>query len=285
VRVGGEWRYYPKPFSYGYLFGSVPEKFMIWAYKGDKPEVKDFWKEFALGVAGTLSPIYDPASVLPPLVKVAFEDVSNYNFFTGRNIYPAWMDRYTPEKRATKGTSETSKFIGEQLKISPAKIDNTIRGTLAGAGKYALEGGDQIIKAVKKWNGEVIPENPTTSADIPILKAFTGREPTGYRSISASNFFDNWKAVSEVKATINSLEGDKREEFQQKNQELLRAYRPMKSFYDRIRGLGKISNRIYEDKLLGSDDKVEQLSDIGGQILDIAREANTWHKENVKDKD
>jgi len=277
----GQWRRIPKPFSFGYIFGSVPERFMTWGFEGDKPEIKDFWEELVLGVVGTISPVYDPSAVLPPLVKVIIEDLTNYNFFTGRNVYPEWMDRYEPEQRKNKFTSETAVQIGRTLGVSPALVDNTLRGSLAGSANYVTDAGDKIIKEVKKWNGEEIPEEPVTPADIPIVKAFSVREPTGYRAVSVSNFFDTWKKVNEIHATSRKLEGDERADYLEENAEILRAHKPMKAFYDRIRTVGKLSDRIYEDPAMSSEEKVEQLSEFGDQILETAKTANEWFTENI----
>jgi hypothetical protein len=281
-KVGDSWQRIPKPFSFGYLFGSVPERFMTWAYQGDKPESRDFWKELALGVAGTISPVYDPSAVLPPLVKVAIEDLTNYNFFTGRDIYPEWMERYEPEQRKTKYTSEASVKLGEQLGVSPALIDNTLRGQLAGSANYITDAADSIIKQVREWNGEEVPAEPRTQADIPVIKAFAVREPTGYGANSVTNFFKDWETISQAQATYKKLEGDEKMDYREKKSTLIGAYKPMQKYYDRIRDAGKEADRIYNDKSLTSEEKVKALSDNGQIILDTAILANKWYKENVK---
>jgi GNAT superfamily N-acetyltransferase len=278
----GEWRRIPKPFSFGYLFGSVPERFMTWGYEGDKPEVREFWKELATGVAGTVSPVYDPSAILPPLVKIAIEDLTNYNFFTGRNIYPEWMNRLEPEQRKNKFTSQTSTELGKLLGVSPALLDNTLRGQLAGSAKYITDAGDTILNSVKEWNGETLPEKPVTDSDVPVIKAFSVREPTGYNTNTVANFFDDWQQVSQINATFNRLEGEEKIEYREQNENLLRAYKPMKTFYDRIRKVGKRSDRIYKDEAMSADEKVNALSENGKIILDTAIEANKWYKENVK---
>lgn len=278
----GEWRRIPKPFSFGYLFGSVPERFMMWGYQGNKPEMQNFWLDFVMGVGGTLSPVYDPSALLPPLVKVTIEDITNYNFFTGRNIYPAWMDRLETERRANKYTSETARAIGGLLGISPAVVDNSIRGQLAGSAEYATDASDFILNSVKKWNGEALPEKPMTQADRAVIKAFTVREPVGYGSNSVSNFFDQWETVSQVHATMGSLDGEEKQQYISENSAALAAYKPMKNYYERIRGLGKLSDSTYADTSMKSAEKVKALSEYGQQMVDIAVEANGWFKENVK---
>lgn len=278
----GQWRRIPKPFSFGYLFGSVPERFMIWAYQGDKPEVRDFWKELSIGVAGTLSPVYDPSAIFPPLIKVAIEDLTNYNFFTGRDIYPEWMERLDPEQRKTKYTSEAAVLLGEQLGVSPALLDHSIRGQLAGSANYVTDAADTVIKQVREWNGATIPSEPKTPADTMIIKAFSVREPTGYGANSTNNFFDTWEKVSEAHATLGHLEGEEKIKYREKNADILRAYEPMKGFYNHIRAAGKHADRVYSDETMSADEKVKALSENGKVILDAAIAGNKWYKDNVK---
>lgn len=277
----GEWRRIPKPFSFGYLFGSVPERFMHWGYQGEKPEMKKFWQEFVGGIAGTISPVNDASSLLPPLMKMTIEDLTNYNFFTGRDIYPEWMDRYDPEERYNKYTSETSKAVGGTIGVSPALLDNTARGLFAGASAYALDAGDAILKQVREWNGEEVPEDPVTPSDVPVIKAFSVREPTGYQANSVSNFFDNWKDVSQAKATYDSKDGEEKQAYLEKNETRIQNYSTLKSYYDRIKEIGKMSDSVYQDTSMSSKEKVETLSDYGDQILDIAKEANKTYGENI----
>ncbi len=281
-KENGHWRRIPKPFSFGYLFGSVPERFMIWAYKGDKPEMKTFWQDFTMGIAGTLSPVYDPSSLLPPLVKVAIEDVTNYNFFTGRSITPEWMDRYEASERKNKYNSETAKAVGSALNVSPGVVDNTVRGVLAGAGTYATDAVDQIIKGIKKFNGEPLPARPTTQADTPIIKAFTVREPTGNNTNSVANFYDDWQKVNEKFATWKSKDGEEAAAYREKNAKWIAGHAAMKSYYEKMSKLNKMSDDVWQDADMSADEKVKTLSDYGDQILDTAIDANSWYKENMR---
>lgn len=274
-KVDGQWRRIPKPFSFGYLFGSVPERFMNWAYQGDKPEVKHFWSELVQGIGGAFSPVYDASALMNPIVKVAIEATTNYNFFTGRSIYPEWMKNLEPEKRETLYTSETAREIGKLFGVSPAIVDNTLRGQLGGSSTYVTNAGDTILNAVKRWNGEDVPEKPVTQADMALVKAFTVREPVGYASNTVSNFFDNWETASQVYTTSKSLEGEEKQKFIEENQDTLDTYGLLKNAHDEISKLGKLSRRVYQDKTMSADDKVQQLSEYGKKMVDVAKGANT----------
>ena len=100
------------------------------------------------------------------------------------------MNDLSPGKRKTKGTSETSIALGEQLNMSPALVENALRGTFASSADYITDAGDYILNSVKEWNGEKIPKKPTSPMDIPLVRAFTVREPTGNVSDSVRVFYD-----------------------------------------------------------------------------------------------
>jgi hypothetical protein len=72
------------------------------------------------------------------------------------------MDDLPPEERKTRYGSRSAEEIGKILGVSPAKVDNALRGTLAGSAQYVTDAGDYILNEVDKWNGEEIPARPTS---------------------------------------------------------------------------------------------------------------------------
>lgn len=283
-KKGDTWVRYPKPFSLGYIYGSIPERFMQWMYAGDKPEGEAMWKDVAMGLGGAFSPVYDPSALLPPLVKVAVESATNYNFFTGRNIYPAWMEDLEPEQRKNKYTSETAVAVGEKLGISPAKIDNALRGTIAGSAQYVTGAGDFILNQVKKWNGEEVSEKPSSLSDTPVIRAFVVRDPAGSAAQSTTNFYKSLKESQQVHATFEKLEGNEKDVYLQKNANLIQANPAMNNFSKQIKELNKQRDRIYEDVSVSGHDKAPMVKELDNQIVEIAREANKYFTDSVLNK-
>jgi hypothetical protein len=156
-KVGENWVRIPKDFTLGYMFGSVPERFLTWAYQNKKPEGKDL-AEMAMTLFGSVSPVNNPTDALPPIFRTAIEDIANYSFFRNQHIYPEYMNSLEPSLRANKFNSETSKLLGEKLNISPAKIDHTISSLLGTSGRYLTDAGDLMINSVREFNGEETPE-------------------------------------------------------------------------------------------------------------------------------
>ena len=281
-KMDGEWVRYPKPFSLGYLFGSVPERFLAWGQSKGIKDVQDFWLQLVGGVVGSLSPIYDPSAIFPPLVKVTAENVSNYNYFQGRNIYPPWMDDLPPEERKTRYGSRSAEEIGNILGVSPAKVDNALRGTLAGSAQYVTDAGDYILNEVDKWNGEEIPARPTSPLDTPLIRAFTMRPPTGSVAESTTLFYDSAKLIRQATNKLDDLRGEERGEYREENIALVRSERAFNSATKNISRLNKRRNLIYENLVMTGQEKEQELRRLDDLILYQAKRANAVLDQNIR---
>lgn len=278
-KVGKNWVRIPKDFTLGYVFGSVPERFLTWAYQNKKPEGKDL-AEMAMTLFGSVSPVNNPTDVLPPILRTAIEDIANYSFFRNQHIYPEYMNSLEPSLRANKFNSETSKILGEKLNISPAKIDHTIGSLLGTSGRYLTDAGDLIINSVREFNGEKTPEKVKTLADAPFLRGFVLRDPIGYQAVSTNEFFENYKTVSEKHATYNKYKKTDREkarEYKEEHSAELKAYKKMNDTKKRISEIGKQMDKIYSDKTMTSKEKQEKLQPLAKRISDMAFDANVWY--------
>lgn len=285
-KIGYNWLRIPKDFTLGYLFGSVPERFITWAYQEKKPEGKELW-DMTRTLFGSVSPINNPTDVLPPLLRALIEDVANYDFFRGQHIYPEYMNNLEPSMRANKFNSETSKWLGEKLNMSPAKIDHTISSLLGTSGKYLTDAGDLMINSVREFNGEEINKKVSTTADAPFIRGFVIRDPVGYQAVSTNEFFENYKTVSEKHASYNKLvksgERDAAREYKTKHNAELRAYDKLNNTKKRIGDIGNQMDKIYSNKNMTNKEKQERLQPLAKMISDMAFDANVWYGEFTKE--
>lgn len=282
-KSGGEWRRIPKPFSLGYIFGSTPERFLMWMDSEGITDGKKFWLDTVKGLSKSVSPVPSATSLLPPSLRVGIESITNYNFYQGRSIYPNWMDDIkSPEKRKTKGTSETSIALGEQLNMSPALVENALRGTFASSADYITDAGDYILNSVKEWNGEEIPEKPTSPMDIPIVRAFTVREPTGNVSDSVRVFYDLLQESKYYNSDLDDLKGKEKSKYKQDNVVMGKSYNTIKRSAKSIAKLNKSRNKIYENIAMDGDTKRDRLKILDDKILYYARRANNKVNEELK---
>lgn len=263
---------FPKPFTVGYM-GTAFEDFMIWLYKGEKPEARGIWDVLS-GIMGSMAPVQTTGSLLSPLGQVSIEAMTNYNFFMGKPIYPQWMENLPPEERANKTTSKLGTAIGQKFGVSPAVVDNTIFGLTSTLGRQTVGAAETMIDQFKKWNGEEVNEGITVKKDIPIVGALVGRIPDGSRSRSYQQFADDFKKAQQAHNAYNNKDGAERKEYREKHAFELESYDRLKNFSKQIKTVRKKINEIYENASLSSQRKTEAIVPLERRITEISREAN-----------
>jgi hypothetical protein len=256
----------PKPFTIGYTFGSMPERFMTWAYTTNQQGADELFYEVAKNSIGSVSPITDPTALATPLFRTYLELSANWDFFRGQNIFPKWLEDMPPEEQKTRYTSEIAMAVGEKLNYSPAKIDKIVTGLTGGSGQYVLDAGDLIVNQVKKWNGEDIAERPARLADRPLLGNFAKDAPIGNSTQVAQDFYDLTNTLRGVVRTYNDLKGEERQEYFEENKALLNSKGYLNAKLKHIRNLNRMRNVIFDDLSMTGAEKKEALRPLDEQI-------------------
>ena len=196
-----------KPFFWGQLYGSLPERLMEYLATKDPKAFRDFGET----IFESFTPIggKPEGNLLPTFGKPIIENWGNENFFLERPIVPEGKKDLKAPYQYSRYTSESAKYLGQWMNWSPAKIENLIRGYSGGTGRYGLQGTDALINAIKKAQGKpVAPKRPKELADYPLIRAFVGRSPTGPQAQSIQDFYkDSQKAISAYD-TYNQIFGD-----------------------------------------------------------------------------
>jgi len=268
IKVNGTWISYPKPFALGYIFGSMPERFLEYTYANDKSASKDILNN----LFSVLTPIQDFGSIIPTGLKTPIEWISNYNFFTGRNIVPEWMENIEPSKQAVRNTTETSKLIGEVINKSPAKIDNLLRGTFAGLSKYITDTGDFLINSIN----EEKPKKEKELGEYPVVKAFVSLRPEGMRANETSDFMDNVNTLSTINSTFNYLKRNDvkaAKAYYEENKDKIILYSKSKKYYDAILDTNKLIKAV-EDKGGDLTEKQIKIDNLMKKIVNYAEQGN-----------
>lgn len=183
----------PKPFLYGQLFGSLPERFFEYLDTKDPEAFRDFEKT----LLESFTPIQgEPVgTILPTAIKPIVENWANRSLFLERPIVPYSKQDLLPGHQAGRYTSKTAKALGRELEYSPAKIENLVRGYFGGTGRYALEGSDYLINSLREARGEKVKTRDKTGSDIPLIKGFLVRNPMGPNAQSIQNFYEDSKEL------------------------------------------------------------------------------------------
>ena len=163
---GGTHLLIPKPQEVGILFGSGIEALLNQMTGADPHGMKEWARQYAEAMMPSLYP-----AVVRPLI----EWMTNYSFWTGRNLVPASLQKAPSEMQFTSYTSELAKSLGDtwlakSIKLSPIAIDNWISGWFGSAGRFIANMLNDPISYVR---GKSRPSEPAKYwYEMPVIGSF-----------------------------------------------------------------------------------------------------------------
>lgn len=163
---GGTHLLIPKPQEVGILFGSGIEAVLNQMTGTDPHGMKEWARQYAEAMTPSLYP-----AVVRPLI----EWMTNYSFWTGRNLVPASLQKAPSEMQFTSYTSELAKSLGDtwlakSIKLSPIAIDNWISGWFGSAGRFVANMLNDPISYVR---GNSRPSEPAKYwYEFPVIGSF-----------------------------------------------------------------------------------------------------------------
>jgi hypothetical protein len=271
-KLGDQWWRVPKPFLFGQLYGSIPERFFEYQYTKDPKAFKGLQDS----IYDALTPVSgDPESgVLMTSVKPLLENAVDHSFFLQRPIVPSGTSRLEPQDQFGRYTTKAAKKMGEWRDYSPAKIENLVRGWFGGSGQYALEGIDFIANQI---TNEVDAERPKELADYPLVKGFVSRPPTGPSARSINEFYSD---TSKIEKAYNSYQHALKEGRKDKARKLLsdkpeiRDYKALNAIRIQLSVLRKKADKVLDKTSMKKETKKKQIAKIDEKRLALAKRGN-----------
>ena len=278
VRLGGIHFRIPKPFLYGQVFGSLPERFFEYL---DTKDPKAF-DGLAVSMIESSSPVgVNPVEALiPTAVKSIIENIpkAGWSFFREQTLVPEHLVDLPGAEQYTRYTTETAKQLGEWMNYSPAKIENLIYGYTGGTGRHILQGTDFLVNSIK---GEEVLRRPRELADIPLVKGFVTRPPIGPSAESISNFYEDSKPIIAQRSNFNRKvkqgKGDAARKLLEDHPEI-RIAPTLVKFQTALSELSKMIDRLAETKI-DTEQKRARIKIIDQQRVDLAKRANQLIKQ------
>lgn len=163
---GGTHLLIPKPQEVGILFGSGIEAALNQMTGTDPHGMKEWARQYAEAMTPSLYP-----AVVRPLI----EWMTNYSFWTGRNLVPASLQKAPSEMQFTSYTSELAKSLGDtwlakSIKLSPIAIDNWISGWFGSAGRFIA---NMLNNPISYVRGNSRPSEPAKYwYEFPVIGSF-----------------------------------------------------------------------------------------------------------------
>lgn len=186
-----------KPFELGYVFASLPERFLDYVHQKDPKRLGQALRQMASqsAVEGMV-PIPD---IIQPSLEVTTTD-RGYSRFTGRPIEGEAMGRLPPGQRSSERTSYPAKALGERLNVSPTKIDYWWRQTTGTLGQDVAD----VATGVARRTG--LDERAPTEPRGP-LDRFQTRQP-GFSADPVEQLYLRNEAAQQAKTAIRTAGTD-----------------------------------------------------------------------------
>jgi len=256
----------------GVIFGTTTEKVLEFMDKDKEGKLE--LDKLAVSIIKESMPISDVGGFLPVVARIPVELMANEKFFYGRPIVSQGKEMLEPRYQYSPFTSETAKAIGKVFNISPAKIEHLITGYGAGMARYALELNDGILGEMGVLPKK--PERPTDLSDIPVVKAFTIRDPRGFGSESVQNFYDTLEGIERFSATEKKLKqegkGEERIKYIKSHEvEFIATQKKLDTEFRKAQGdlaaLRKIRDRVLDDREITKEQKEEVMNEINAFVM------------------
>jgi hypothetical protein len=184
----------PIPFEVGILFKTIPERIAAYTFGNDTG--KDFLDAMSRAANGFI-PV-SPAAYIPQTFKPIIEAMTNYNFFTQREIVGMGLKDVAPEYQVGPGTSAFAEFVGKTLGLSPLKVDHVFKGYTGTMGMYAVD----LMDAVMDINSDS-PKPTKRFEQLPIIKRLA-LDPEARGNVT--NYYQLKDSVDTAVRTMNLLE-------------------------------------------------------------------------------
>jgi len=250
----------PKPFELGLLFGSSFEAVLSHFFSKDPEAMKDLGRS----MVDAVTPGLIPTTVLPIL-----ETMTNYSFFRGKPIENLGMQSLPPEMRYTPWTPEVFKKAGDMVNVSPAMIQNWVRGWTGTLGSDAASLSDLLVP------GEPVKPERTWYEKTPFLKGMISREPVGAGSKYLDLFYKKSKETTQaqrgLKQLMESGERAKAKEFYTDNMTLIRLAPIASRISTELAELSDRKAAIVEHKTMDAARKRQMIEKIDTRMSDLAK--------------
>ncbi len=262
----------PKPWQYGILFGSIPERVLEWM-QGHEPEIGHRVMQ-ALWEARVANP-------LPTGAQVAVSVMRNHDDFFGRPVVPRGMEGIEPEEQVSPGTHQSVEWLAHGISAvsggkapdwmrSPVTLDYIVGRSAGNSGRLAADVVDLALRAISSPEAAV-PAG--TMADIPLIRGFVVDPLRSAESIESFYRIYN-DAQTRVKTSAFLRKNDKdAAAYNERNAVYILAAPALSVAARNLNRLRAAQRGVRQDKEMDKDQKRERLDEIAVQMSDVAREA------------
>ncbi len=242
----------PIAFEVGVLTKVIPERVLNLIFGDDS--LRDTKESAFRNISQTLK--IDPFNF--QLVAPFYEAIANKNKFTGRPIESFYMEKLEPGARSMDYTNELLRVIGEELNISPMKMEHVLKGYTGTIGGYVLALTDNVTRQ--------ITGTPTAPLRPSVFPGGRFVQDDLRRRGLQNQYYDLQQEVDKVVGTINSLKKkdrwDKVKAYRYAKKDVLSIKAEMGNIRKYMKNYRNKRNRISRDETLSKEIRNQLLDEL-----------------------
>lgn len=236
-----------KPYTLGFLFGSIPEKFMQYVDKQDKRAFEGIMKD-ALNET-TFNMTFWP-------LELPLELAANYNRFNAVPIVPEREKDLPAAEQYGPYTPELVKLLGSIANASPRKIDHIQKQLTGEMGKLVNQTFDLVVPPL-----DGTPKQNKDFLDVPFLGQFVA-ESRASGSVSVERFYNDRDKLTKLKNKKNLSTAERQK---------LAGLKRMDNIAKQLADLRRQEREIHAHKKMTPDEKGFRLEDLQQRQINIVR--------------
>ncbi|CFQ78308.1 TPA: LPD38 domain-containing protein [Yersinia enterocolitica] len=250
--IGDQHIRFPKPFEFGAIFGTLPERFV--RALGGKDTGAKFGKLVAHNFMETMA--FNP---IPQVAMPIAEAYVNYDFFKGGPIENMADSNLMAGARYNDQTSLLMREIGEATNMSPKMLDHIVMGYTGSLGGYVMGATNLLMRNLKDYG-----ETPAMRLDeLPVIKSFfRGSDPAKSTQFT-EDFYRMMTEANQINSTINSFRkqgrGDDANELIEENRGKLSQRQGLTATQKQVKALNAQIEMMRRDRILTADQKREKI--------------------------
>lgn len=247
-----------KPYVGGFLFATMPERFMDYARNDTRA-----FEEWGQSMVAQYMPPFMPSVITPEA-----EQFANKSFFTQRPLIKASLEKASGYMQYEPDTSETAKAISRVLgppgmdaaDVSPIVIQNYAREWL---GTLPMT----ILRTMEMPYKE--PGKPEELADLPFVGSFIARNP----GMGAQPIIDFYNASDKIEAAHQDFKlAMERQDFSEiKETAKLQAFINLSNIKTALRHQSAVVNAIDTSKTMTRAEKLKYTDSLYGGMVQEAK--------------
>ncbi|EKN5950109.1 LPD38 domain-containing protein [Yersinia enterocolitica] len=252
VWIGDQHIRFPKPFEFGAIFGTLPERFI--RALGGKDTGAKFGKLVAHNFMETMA--FNP---IPQVAMPIAEAYVNYDFFKGGPIENMADSNLIAGARYNDQTSLLMREVGQATNMSPKMLDHIVMGYTGSLGSYVMGATNLLMRNLKDYG-----ETPAMRLDeMPVIKSFfRGSDPAKSTQFT-EDFYRMMTEANQINSTINSFRkqgrGDDASELIEDNRGKLSQRQGLTATQKQVKALNAQIEMMRRDRILTADQKREKI--------------------------